>query len=347
MTSFSFTRAILYSALLIATAFPARLVSAHTESEMEGAASSFLAALSAEQQYRAAFTFKSDERLKWHYIPSELFPRQGISLKELNADQRAHASVLLHSGLSERGYLTATTIMDLERVLRALAKDNQFARDPEEYFISLFGTPDPRSTWGWRIEGHHLSLHFTVVEGRATVSSPSFFGASPAEVQEGPSKSVRILAPQEDAARRLVLALTPSQRSQAVVSGVAPKDIVTRNNVSIDPLSPVGIEASALSPYQQSLLQALLEAYTSLMADNIAVERWSRIQKIGLDKVTFAWAGVTEQRKPHYYRVQGPTFLVEYDNTQNDANHIHSVWRDFTGDFGQDLLGEHIEGVEH
>lgn len=347
MTCPSLTRAILYLALLVAAASPARPVSAHTESEMAGAASSFLAALSAEQQDRAVFSFKSDERLRWHFVPSELFPRHGISLKELNADQRAHARMLLHSGLSERGYLTATAIMDLERVLRALAKDNQFARDPEEYFISLFGTPDPRSTWGWRIEGHHLSLHFTVVEGRTTVSSPSFFGANPAEVQEGPSKSRRVLAPQEDAARLLVSALTPSQRAQALVSGVAPRDIVTGNNVSIDPLSPVGIEASALSPYQQTLLQALLEAYTSLMADNIAVERWNRIQETGFDKVTFAWAGATEQGKPHYYRVQGPTFLVEYDNTQNDANHIHSVWRDFTGDFGQDLLREHIEGVKH
>ncbi len=347
MTCFPFARAILYFALLIATISPARLVSAHTESDMEGAASRFLAALSIEQQGRATFSFTSDERLKWHYIPSELFPRHGISLKELNADQRARARVLLHSGLSERGYLTATAIMDLERVLRALTKDNRFARDPEEYFISLFGTPDPRSTWGWRIEGHHLSLHFTVVEGRTTVSSPSFFGASPAEVHGGSSKSRRALAPQEDAARLLVLALAPSQRAQALVSGVAPKDIVTGNNVSIDPLSPVGIEASALSSYQQSLLQALLEAYTSLMADDIAAERWSRIQKTGLDKVTFAWAGATERGKPHYYRVQGPTFLIEYDNTQNDANHIHSVWRDFTGDFGQDLLREHVESVKH
>jgi hypothetical protein len=347
MTCFSLPRAMLYFALLIAIVSPVGPVSAHTESDMEGAASRFLAALSIEQQHRAAFSFKSDERLKWHFIPNELYPRHGISLKELNADQRALARALLHSGLSERGYLTATAIMDLERLLRALENDNRFARDPEDYYISLFGTPDPGEAWGWRIEGHHLSLHFTVVDGQTTVSSPSFFGASPAEVHGGSSKGRRLLAPQEDAARLLVLALNPAQRAQALVSGVAPRDIVTGNKVAIDPLSPVGIEASALSSDQQGLLQALLETYTSLMADDIAAERWSRIRKTGLDKVSFAWAGSTEHGKPHYYRVQGPTFLVEFDNTQNDANHIHSVWRDFTGDFGQDLLREHVESVKH
>jgi hypothetical protein len=314
---------------------------------MAGAASRLLATFSHGQRSRAAFLFESDERTRWHFLPSEMFPHHGVALKELNADQRPAAHALLQTGLSQRGYLAATAIMELERVLRSLEQDGRIARDPEAYYISIFGMPDAEGTWAWRFEGHHLSLHFTIVAGSITVSSPSFFGANPAEIRAGPLKGHRALGAEEDAGRAFVLALTPTQRAQALLSEVAPEDIVTGNKVPIEPLSPVGIRASELSSSQQALLRNVLTAYTSLMADDIAAARWARLDRAGFEKITFAWAGGTEPGVRHYYRVQGPTLLIEYDNTQNDANHIHSVWREFDGDFGRDLLREHVHEVRH
>lgn len=340
-------RAAIAAALLATAGFTVRSIAARPGNEMADAASRLLSALNPEQRVRASFPFESDERTKWHYLPNEMFPRRGIALKELTADQRPAAHALLKTGLSQRGYLAATTIMELERVLRSLEQGSRMARDPEAYAVSVFGPPDALGTWAWRFEGHHLSLHFTVVRGSVTVSTPSFFGASPAEIRAGPLKGQRPLGPEEDAGRALVQSLSPSQRAQALLSEVAPEDIVTGNKFPVEPLAPVGIRASELSPSQQALLSNVLTAYTSLMADDVAAARWARLRHAGFEKITFAWAGGTEPGMRHYYRVQGPTFLIEYDNTQNDANHIHSVWREFDGDFGRDLLREHVHNAPH
>ncbi len=340
-------RVFLFLMLLASTTLGAALVSRRAVAEMTTAATRFLASLSGEQRQRVTFPFESDERVIWHFIPNEMFPRNGVQLKELSAEQRSLAHGLLKSGLSQRGYMTATSIMDLERVLKVLESGGRFARDHDEYCISIFGTPVAGGTWGWRFEGHHLSLHFTIVSGSVAVSSPAFLGSNPAEVRDGPMKGLRVLGSKEDAARALLLALDAAQRAIAVVSDVPPNDIVTGNKLPIEPLSPVGIHASALSAGQQALLQDVLDAYTSLMADDIAAQRLARVRQAGLKNITFAWAGAIERGKAHYYRVQGPTFLIEYDNTQNDGNHVHSVWRDFAGDFGRDLLREHIREVPH
>jgi len=248
--------------------------------------------------------------------------------------------------------------MDLETVLRALEAAERAAapqpprgtpleRDPEKYFFSIFGTPSVKDTWGWRVEGHHVSLHFTVVNGTMVASSPSFFGSNPAEVRQGPKKGLRILGAEEDAARALLESLDASQRTKAIINGTAPGDMVTMANVNIDPLSPSGLDAGAMTVAQRELLMKLLDVYIGKMASDIADDRLARVRKAGIEKVGFAWAGETERGKKHYYRVQGPTFLIEYDNTQNDGNHIHSVWRDFNGDFGRDLLREHLKSTPH
>ena len=158
---------------------------------------------------------------------------------------------------------------------------------------------------------------------------------------------MRVLGPLEDAARSLIESLDSSQREKAIINTAAPNDIVTLAKVKIDPLAPVGILAAALTPSQRVLLRKLIEIYAGYMADDIAADRLARIEKAGWDKVAFAWAGTLVRGQKHYYRVQGPTFLIEYDNTQNDANHVHSVWRDFNGDFGEDLLREHVNGIPH
>jgi hypothetical protein len=220
-------------------------------------------------------------------------------------------------------------------------------RDPLKYYVSVFGTPSTKDTWGWRVEGHHVSLHFTIVKGTAVASSPTFFGSNPAEVREGPKKGLRILGDQEDTARNLLMALNDSQRAKAIIQNVALNDIVTTNKLDISPVSPVGITAAEMTPQQRDLLMKIVEVYTSKMAGDIAADRMAKLQKAGLDKIAFAWAGETERGKKHYYRLQGPTFLIEHDNSQNDGNHVHSVWRDFNGDFGRDLLREHIAAVPH
>jgi hypothetical protein len=192
-----------------------------------------------------------------------------------------------------------------------------------------------------------MSLHFTIVDGTAVASSPYFFGSNPAQVRTGPKAGLRVLGDREDAARALVMALDRSQRATAVIDDVAPDDILTGAELSVDPLSPVGVKAAALNLSQRELLMGVINAYTSVRADDIAAERMAGIRDAGLDDIGFVWAGPTERGAKHYYRVQGPTFLIEYDSTQGNGNHVHSVWRDFTGDFGRDLLREHLQASAH
>ena len=329
--------------------FGAIAASEKSSSAMAVAAERFLASLSAEQRQQAVFAVDAAERTNWHYIPRE---RKGLPLKRMNEDQRKLARELLRSGLSQRGYLTATSIMDLETILgdleqRTNSSERRIVRDPELYFFSVFGAPSARDAWGWRVEGHHISLNFTVAGGAAVASTPSFFGSNPAEVPDGPKKGWRILAQEEDAGRALLTALDEPRRAKATIETTAPNDIVTTNSVKIDPLSPAGVSASEMTASQRDRLLALIDVYTSQMASDVAADRMARIRKAGVEKIAFAWAGGTEHGQKHYYRVQGPTFLIEYDNTQNDANHIHSVWREFDGDFGRDILREHIKSVAH
>jgi hypothetical protein len=346
------------AAMLTASTLGVTVDTAPSPARMAMAATEFLKSLTPEQRRQATFSFDGDERTHWHFVPTEIFARHGLTLKQMNPSQQALARELLKAGLSQRGYMTATQVMELESVLATLEaaqaaaaaqppQGNRFVRDPERYFFSIFGTPSTRNTWGWRVEGHHLSLHFTVVNGTLVAGAPTFLGSNPAEVRDGPKRGTRVLGLEEDAARSLLESLDASQRSTAIINTTAPNDIVTVASVKIDPLSPVGIPAAALTVGQRALLQQLVDVYAGYMADDIAADRLARIDKAGWDKVAFAWAGRLERGQKHYYRVQGPTFLIEYDNTQNDANHIHSVWRDFNGDFGEDLLREHVHDTPH
>ena len=309
---------------------------------MAAAAQAFVASLGAEQRVAAVFDYAADERQRWHFIPNEMFPRKGVAFRTMSSEQQARAHALLKSGLSQKGYLLATAIIALEDTLRALENSQRFARSPLDYQFSVFGAPGGRAPWGWRVEGHHLSLHFSVTNGRVTATSPTFTGANPAEVKEGPSRGLRVLAPLEDTGRALVDLLSEPQRATAVIALTAPNDIVSFNKYDIGPLTPGGLPGSAMTPPQKAALMTLITTYVSLVADDLAADRMGRITAAGLDRLTFAWAGPIARGAKHYYRVQGPTFLIEYDNTQNDGNHIHAVWRDFAGDFGRDVLREHL-----
>lgn len=311
-------------------------------------ATAFLAALSDSQRAVATFPFDTTERFRWAFIPNEMFPRTGLTLKAMSESQRELAHALLKTGLSQRGYLTTTTIIELENVLQILeGPTRRFPRDPEMYWLSVFGTPSARGAWGWRFEGHHLSLHFTILGGNVIATSPTFLGSNPAEVREGPRRGLRVLGAEEDAARTLVQALSASQRAMATVAEQAPNDILTSNMIDIQPLTPAGIRASDLTASQRDLLMQLIEVYTGVMHPDLAADRLARLRSAGVEHIAFAWAGGVERGAKHYYRVQGPTFLIEFDNTQNDGNHVHSVWRDFRGDFGRDLLRDHLRNAPH
>ena len=316
-----------------------------TATTMTTAATNFLASLSPEQRQQATFAFDSAERLRWHFVPQ--FERNGLQIKAMTEPQRKLAHELLRTGLSDRGYDTYTKIMQLENILKAQEKGGGPTRDPEGYRFSVFGTPSAKGTWGWRVEFHHVSLRFDVVNGTAISSTPSFAGANPAEVKDGPQKGQRTLAMLEDTARTLVTALDAGQRKTAIFTTTALNDIVTENANDINPLSPSGLKATEMTAAQKDMLTKVIDSYAGLMAADIAADRLAKIKIAGTDNITFAWAGSIDRGQKHYYRVQGPTFLIEFDNTQNDANHVHSVWRDFRGDFGRDLLRDHLRTSLH
>jgi hypothetical protein len=336
------TLALLLSGLLFQPA-PAR--SHVAAEEMASAARSFLGSLNKEQRAKASFEFKADERFNWHFIPKE---RKGLTLKEMTDAQRTLALALLHSGMSDLGYSKATNIMSLEPILFELeGAGRKFPRDPQLYHFFVFGEPDPKGTWGWRVEGHHLSANFTIVKGDYIASTPSFLGSNPAEVRQGPRQGVRVLAGEEDRARVLVKALTPEQRKAAIFDATAPKEIFTEAKRRVQALEKAGLEASQMTAPQRDALVKLIEEYVHRVRPDLAKQDLAKIRQAGVEKIQFAWAGGVEKGEGHYYRVQGPTFLLEYDNTQNNNNHVHAVWRDFNGDFGEDLLRQHYENQPH
>ena len=312
---------------------------------MAEGANKFVASLTPEQKAKALFKFDDEQRFDWYFVPRD---RKGIPLKELNEQQRKLAMDFMKTGLGAAGYLKATTIISLEPILAELeGPGRRFPRDPELYYVSVFGTPSAKDIWGWRFEGHHISLNFTVIKGELISNTPLFFGANPAEVRQGDRKGLRALAGEEDRARDLIQSLDEKQKVNALFDKTAPADIMTTNKRKADPLKPEGIGAGLLNTRQKELLNKLVEEYLLRMPQDIADERRKKFREAGMDKIYFAWAGGINRGDPHYYRVQGPTFLIEYDDTQNDANHIHSVWRDYNGDFGEDLLREHYKVSRH
>jgi hypothetical protein len=311
--------------------------------DMMQAAEAFVASLEPEQRAKALFEFEDAERLNWHFVPRA---RRGLPLKEMSAEQQALARGILQAGLSRRGYMTASAIIELELVLREMG-GNPRIRDPERYYFSIFGTPSNLAPWGFRAEGHHLSLNFTLVRDTLIATAPAFFGANPATVRRGSRAGLRALADEEDIGRELVRSLDERQLAQAIIATRTPRDIVTGAAARVEPLAPIGIRVTELRPDQAAILVRLLEVYLGRMAEPLAERRRAALERTDFDQVAFAWAGSTRPGQAHHYRIQGPSFLVEYDNTQNNANHIHTVWRDFDGDFGRDLLREHYRDATH
>jgi hypothetical protein len=309
--------------------------------EMAKAANAFLASLKPEQKALATFPFESDakgERVNWHFIPRE---RKGLAIKEMTEPQVALARALLKTGLSDDGFKKAEIIQSLEGILRVMEKDTTGKRDPEKYYVSVFGTPGGKTPWAWRWEGHHQSFNYTSVGDAAPSMTPSFFGSNPGEVREGERKGLRVLGLEEDLGRSLVKSLNDEQRKIAVLPGDAPKEIFN-DPKRPDPTKPEGIPASKLTADQQATLVKIIKLYLFRCRPDVAAEEFAKIEKAALGNVHFAWAGGFELGQPHYYRIQNTAFVLEYDNTQNNANHVHCIWRDFANDFGLDLLKQHV-----
>ena len=304
--------------------------------------------LERDQRARATFAFTSDERFAWQYTPGE---REGLPLADMTQDQRAAAFRIVRAAMSARGADEAEAVIALESILAQLerAVDDPMwrRRDPERYWFALFGDPGAADAppWGWRVGGHHLLVGSTVVDG-AVAFTPSFLGANPAVVPSGASAGSRALAGEEHLARALLAGLTDAQRAVAIVDPVAPPDLRsgTGRHASLDGI-PMGIGHDALTPGQQAAMHALVRHYLGRAHDDVAAAAWDQIVQEGLDGLSFAWAGPAEPGHGHYYAVRGPRTLIEYDNTQDGANHIHSVWRDLRDDFGEDLLAAHYRAA--
>jgi hypothetical protein len=311
--------------------------------DMVLAAQGFVTALPAEQRTTALMAFDDPRRLDWHFIPKP--ERKGLQIKNMDEKARRAAHKLLESGLSHLGYDKAKTIMGLEAILRELEKSRTDSplRDPERYYFTVFGRPDDDGRWGWSVEGHHLSLNFVVDHGIVDATTPTFFGANPAEVRDDFGdfkKGLRILKPEEDTGFQLLASLTPEQRKQAIIADKAPNDLRGAALPKAPQDSLGGLAAADMTADQVKLLRALIKAYTDNMPEPVAKGRLEALEKGGVERIQFAWAGADKPGIGHYYVVQGPTFVIEFVNTQPDAagnvaNHIHSLWRDAKNDFGQ------------
>ena len=311
--------------------------------QMAAAARSFLESLTEAQKAKATFEYMDGERMYWYYPPIN---RHGLALRDMDQNQRGLAMSLLETGLTPRSFEQAKQIMEHEDVLGPLEKEMgmvTFVRDTELYYFTVFGEPGPDAPWGWRTEGHHVSLHFSIWGDNIISVTPFFFGANPAEVRKGPKTGLRILGDREDTAFQLMNSLDQSQLERAVIYDEAPLDILTYNSTKVSfPFRPQGLPGDAMTGSQKESLLSLITEYVGQVRTDLAEQKLAAIKDEGLDHFHLAWAGPVSKSDAHYYRIHGGNFVVEFDNRQDGANHIHSVWRDIENDFAADVLREHL-----
>jgi hypothetical protein len=316
-----------------------------TAQNISQTASRFLNTLSKEQQEKALYHYTDDERYNWHFIPKN--DRKGITLNELNEQQKNAALNLMKTSLSEDAFKKVREIMQHELVLRAVENraDSDHYRDPGKYYFTLFDKPEDKSIWGWRLEGHHVSFNFSAKNNQLVAATPGFMGSNPAIVLSGPQKGQEILKEETDMGLAFLKTLDKDQLTKAVITDKAPADILTFANRKAMIENPQGIRYSDLTAAQKIQFIKLVELYIHRYTKLFAGEMLKELKAAGLDNLQFAWAGAQEKEigKGTYYRIQGPTIIIEYDNTQNNANHVHSVLRDLKHDFGGDELLEHYK----
>jgi hypothetical protein len=314
----------------------------HAVAEIAQASSAFLASLSAEQKDKATFNYLDGERVFWYYPPMN---RHGLALRDMDENQRALAMSILEVTLDPVAYNRTKQIIDHEDILGLVEKEAgivSFVRDTSLYYWTIFGEPGGDDPWSWRAEGHHVSLHFSFWGDKVIATTPFFFGINPAEVLKGPQAGLRVLSNREDIALELINSLDSGQRSRAIVEDAAPSDILTYNASKALVPKEEGLPGSQMNGTQQEMLMSLISEYVSQVRHDISHDKMSAIQDKGVGDFHLAWAGEIDPFKAHYYRIHSGDFVVEYDNIQNGANHIHSVLRDVENDFAADVMREHL-----
>ncbi|CAM4193052.1 DUF3500 domain-containing protein [Zobellia roscoffensis] len=314
--------------------------------ELHELAQTFLNSLDSNLLEKAQFKLNDDERYNFNYVPIE---RKGPSFNDFSPHQKEAATNLLKASLSQDGFNKASEIMALENVLVVLENnekkmpDGTPMRDALNYHFTIFGKPEKSEFWGWRFEGHHVSLNFLASEGTIVSGTPSFMGSNPGIVPNGNYKGKEVLKKETEIGFELLNSLSKEQMVQALFHNEAPYEIYSRNNKNATNLEPNGIQFFALSEEQKIIFQKLLNLYLDNYEAKFSKALKTKIEQADINKLSFAWAGSLKPGKGHYYRIQGPTLLIEYDNTQNNANHVHTVVRDLTNDFGEDMLNQHYK----
>ncbi|MDN3203948.1 DUF3500 domain-containing protein [Algoriphagus sediminis] len=306
---------------------------------------SFLNSLSETQKAKALLDFNHEAKTEWHFFPGTMYEREGLVFSDLSEDQREKLFALLQSYLSKSGLEKTKAIMGLEAVLREFSGDSVL-RNPENYHLAFYGDPLNDDVWAWSFEGHHVSLNYTIAGDKVT-ATPRFFGSNPARIPSGPREGERVLKEEEDLGFALINSMSEEQLEKAIFREESYREIVTINKSVVDPLDPVGLSFEELNSKQQDALIKIIDLYLSALPNKLNQERRKVIQDEGFDHIHFGWVGAKELGSAHYYRVQGLSFLIEFDNSQNGANHVHTVWRDFEGDFGRDILVEHYLNSPH
>ena len=315
---------------------------------ISGTAVLFLDSLSLEKRDSAVFPFSNDERFNWHYFP-KVGKRKGVSFKEMSEVQREAAGALMQVSMSSNGLDKALDVIKLEGILGVLEGGalRRAYRDPEKYYITIFNSESSEAPWGWRLEGHHLSLNYVIAAETMISVTPAFFGANPAIVPSGPDQGLQVLKLEEMKARQLARSLDPGQLEKALISKEAPSDIITFVDRQVNLQGFEGISAKELTTEQQDLLIDLVSLYLKNHNADWADRKMEEIRETWPDTLYFAWAGGLKHGNPHYYRIHGPSILIEYDNTQNNATHVHTVLRDPRNDFGEDILKRHYAEAAH
>jgi hypothetical protein len=325
--------------------FASVLSSRAQDSAIITTADNFLSTFDEKLKAKATFSYEDNERFNYNFVPME---RKGISFRDMNAKQKEAAMKLLNVSLSEQGYSKAAGIMELEAILRSIEgrKTDDTYRDSLNYYFTIFGTPSARNSWGWRMEGHHISLNFSSVRGQIESSTPSFMGANPALVPTGKEKGKQVLKQETELGFMLINSLSKDQLTQAIFSATALPEIVTGNKRKAELLEPKGISFKLLSKDQQKMFLQLLDVYVGNYQLGFSKKLMKKIEEAGIENLSFAWAGSVKPGAGNYYRIQGPMLLIEYDNIQTNANHVHTTVRDLTNDFAEDILREHYT-LEH
>lgn len=324
----------------------ATTATAALDKEMATKANAFLRTLPDSLRAKAAYSFDDDERYDWHFVPRK---RNGVPLRMMNETQQKAALALLQTGLTESGYAKAQSIMALESTLKQIEKlpPENLRRDPLNYSFTIFGNPSDQEPWGWRVEGHHLILNYSSIRPYPIAFTPGFMGSNPAIVPDGSKKGKQVLKQEAGLGYALLKTFSPDQLKRVVIADTSTYEIITGHSRKMNMGKAAGMPFVEMTAPQKQAFRQLLEVYLGNYPKTLANFRTGQLEKDGFDKLHFAWAGSTDRSKGHYYRIQGSMLMIEFDNTQNNSNHIHTVVRDLNNDFGEDLLQEHYKQHAH